>query len=505
MEIYNLVSASWIPVHTADGQPRLVSLIEIFTRRDLVDLAVRPHERVALMRLFICAAQAAAETPEYLDSPEAEWDAFQESLTSLVPAYLEKHRTAFTLLGDGPRFLQLRTAKTDTTTGSKLFFELASGNNATLFDHAGGEDRAFDPARLALALLTFQNFSPLIGRGYTGRGPCVVRSALHVFRTGPTLLDTIALNCLPQVLHPEPGRPIWEMMPQRVTTADKDAAVKNATQTYLGRLVPLTRALWLSDDGREFILDNGLAYPEFHAMREPSTTEGVARGKTGDEARYLLGTNPDRAVWRDLPAIAAWKRNIDAGECGPLALLREMHGQVDLWAGGLAADQAKIIDAVQSVFSGERALPAGLFGSDDRARIAWRGALDAAETWEYSLRNAVKAYAEVFKLDSKAVVGMRERAVRYFWDRVEKSLPDLTRLAVNPSEAGEKAVSHPYAPTRWHQAVQRAAAAAFRAVCPSETARQIEAFGTAVGRLWPKDPDKAKPATTRARKTQSAA
>lgn len=503
MMLYNLLSEPWIPVHAADDKLRLVSLIEVFTRRDLVDLAVRPHERVALIRLFICAAQAAAETPEYLDAPEAEWDAFRESLPALAPAYLEKHRAAFALLGDGPRFLQLRSAKTETTTGSKLFFELASGNNATLFDHAGGDDRAFGPARLALALLTFQNFSPLIGRGYTGRGPCVVRSALHVFRTGPTLLDSIALNCLPQELHPELGRPVWELMPPRVTTSDKDAAVKNATQTYLGRLVPLTRALWLSDDGREFILDNGLAFPEFPAVREPSTTEGVARGKTGDDARYLLGTNPDRAVWRDLPAIAAWQKS--GSEGGPLAFRRMISGSVWLWAGGVAADQAKIIDAVQSVFSGERALPAGLFGSDDRARIAWRGALDAAETWEYSLRNAVKAYAEVFKLDSKAVAGMRDRAVRYFWDRLEQSLPDLTRLAMNPAEAGEKAVSHPYAPTRWHQAVQRAAAAAFRAACPSETARQIEAFGTAVGKLWPKDPDKTKPAATRARKPQPAA
>ena len=43
------------------------------------------------------------------------------------------------------------------------------------------------------------------------------------------------------------GRPLWEQPPAAVgTAADKDdPAVLNATATVLGRLVPLTRALWL--------------------------------------------------------------------------------------------------------------------------------------------------------------------------------------------------------------------------------------------------------------------
>ena len=47
----NLTTGKWIPVVWADGKSDKVSLLDVFQRgEEIRDLAVRPHERIALMR-----------------------------------------------------------------------------------------------------------------------------------------------------------------------------------------------------------------------------------------------------------------------------------------------------------------------------------------------------------------------------------------------------------------------------------------------------------------------
>src|SRR5258706_2865352 len=65
------------------------------------------------------------------------------------------------------------------------------------------------------------------------------------------------------------GTPVWQHIP--VKSTDK-AAIRNATQTYLGRLTPLSRAIHLDDDCRSIILANGLEYPAYPEWREPTAT-----------------------------------------------------------------------------------------------------------------------------------------------------------------------------------------------------------------------------------------
>ena len=90
------------------------------------------------------------------------------------------------LLGSGQRFLQATnlempkngSAADDEVGGkenSKLDLALATANNTTLFDNAGGSERSFPPGNLALMLLTFQCFSPsgTIGVGLWNDVPTV--------------------------------------------------------------------------------------------------------------------------------------------------------------------------------------------------------------------------------------------------------------------------------------------------------------------------------------------
>src|SRR5439155_6835473 len=163
--LMNLTTDPWIPIVWAKGQPGTVSLCDAFAHGgEIRDLALRPHERIAVMRLLICIAQAALDGP-----PDHEdWKGCRSKIASDARAYLKRWTKAFELFGDGERLLQVDglkkpANKNDDDEGgsvSKLDLALATGNNSTLFDNGGGSQRNFSTDRLALGLLTFQCFSP---------------------------------------------------------------------------------------------------------------------------------------------------------------------------------------------------------------------------------------------------------------------------------------------------------------------------------------------------------
>lgn len=487
MKQFNLTTDPFIPVTTMAGAAELMNLRDVYARgSEIKDLAVRPHERVALLRLLICIAQAASKGPRD-DDDAPEWEQAEREIVKKVTDYLAKWKSSFELFGDGERFLQLRTAKTEETQMSKLFFHLASGNTHTVFDHAGGEDRAFSAQQLALGLITFQNFSPLIGRGYTGRGPCVDRNALHVFRQGANLLSTILLNSvsieLTQRAGREFGHPVWEK-PFRDPKDEKSEAVMNATQTYLGRLVPMARSVWLADDGRHFILDNGPGYPAFDVgWREPSATES----KNKDGKDYLLGANLERATWRELDAITLHRasraltlRRIDPEDDQP------QH----IWTGGMVTDyKAKIDDVIESRFQGDLAVPSVLFSENPAANLTYKGGVQAADAWQNAARFAASVYSDSLKYDDKKTAGLRDAASFHFWSRIEHHLPLLFTLALEPSLLAGARSADPYAKTAWHEALRQVAHEAFNAACPQDNGRQHEAAGRGLSVLRAKGLD----------------
>ena len=88
----NLVQESWIPVVKTDGKKAEANLRDIFlSGAEYADLAIRPHERVALMRLLICIAQAALKGPENLDH----WEKAPELLPKKADEYLTKWPDSF--------------------------------------------------------------------------------------------------------------------------------------------------------------------------------------------------------------------------------------------------------------------------------------------------------------------------------------------------------------------------------------------------------------------------
>jgi CRISPR system Cascade subunit CasA len=498
----NLTTEPWIPIVWTNGQPGSVSLQEAFARGEHIrDLAVRPHERIAVMRLLICIAQAALDGP----SDQDDWKVCRDKITPAACDYLKRWQKAFELFGDGQRFLQVegltkpgnKKEDEEGNSVSKLDLALATGNNSTLFDNGGGSGREFSTGRLALGVLTFQCFSPggrigvaewqripTPGKGSSDHAPCIAGSMLHAVVRGNNLLDTIHRNLMSkeQVARffgkKAWGKPVWEQMPPKL--ADK-AAVENATQTYLGRLAPLSRSIRLTNDCRSLILANGLEYAPYPEWREPTSTI-VTRQIKNQPTRVALAASVEKAPWRELHALTviAADRNSNGG---PAALQNVVDGTAfDLWVGGLAANKAKLVDTTESVFH----IPVQMLDVERDSQRAYESGVRWAENSAFRLGRAVSTYHRELgdNLDRAEFRDRRQqiqnKATAQFWTDIEQAVPQLLEVAVQPEQLG---LNNEWHKTNWGKTVWRAMRAAYERACPHDTPRQMRAYALGLNAL----------------------
>ncbi|MGA2608833.1 MAG: type I-E CRISPR-associated protein Cse1/CasA [Terriglobia bacterium] len=520
----NLTTDAWIPIVWADGRPGTVSLCGVFERgHEIRDLAVRPHERIALMRLLICIAQAALDGPNDHD----DWETCRPKIAPAALDYLRRWHAAFGLFGGGQRFLQVGNLKKpakepngDDDEGSpisKLDLALATGNNTTLFDNAGGAERTFDDGQVALALLAFQCFSPCgtigvalwsgnptlgwksypnVKSGHSEHGPCVSANMLHCYVRGHNLLESLWSNLITRDQavrfggQDAWGRPHWESMP----SSPKDrAAVQNATMSYLGRLVPLSRAVGLADDRRSIILANGLEYPAYPEWREPAATIVIRTSKEGP-TRAVLRASIDKGTWRELHALTVigLDKNTNGG---PVALANLSNDcDFDLWVGGLvAAGNGKLVDTTQSVFH----VPAAML--TEASQMTYERGVKYSGQGESRLRKAISIYRMAMESSERDFEGISRRLAKLkgtekdrlrhlsaaactnFWTDVELAVPHLVEIAENPGKLGLHSEWHK---TDWGKAVWSAIRAAYEHACPHETPRQIRAYALGLKALF---------------------
>ena len=339
----NVAFDKWIPVVTTAGNRKWVSLCDVLTNGgEYADLAVRPHERVALMRLLLCIAHAALDGPKDYD----EWREVPSILPAKAKHYLVTWKDSFELFHPERPWLQVAKLSksesgqestvdlTEGTPASKLNFSYSTGNNTTLFDHGGmSEERQVAIPDLLLSMLTYQCFSTggLISQVYwNGKktaksskdAPCVTASMVHALLRGSNLFDSIHLN-LPTYEDIcfsygalDIGKPIWEETP---SSFDDLPSIENATKSYVGRLVPMTRFIRLHSEGERILLGDGFVYPTFTDgfPQEPTATVMVRKNAKKEE-RAILSYRPSKSLWRELGAITV-KRKAD-GNGGPLSL-----------------------------------------------------------------------------------------------------------------------------------------------------------------------------------------
>ncbi len=473
MNTFNLVEEPWIPVlyhRSVAGGVQYVGLRKLFQEAHLLsDLALPPLERVAVTRLLLCITHAALKGPE----SNTEWQTCLDEIQPAVSDYLTRWRDRFDLYGDKP-FLQVPSLqpvqpedKGCFTNVGKLNFAYASGNAHTLFDHVALLSSREIPLRdLALSLITFQCFHPgglLFSARWDGseisrsttQAPCVEGSPLLAIIVGSTLLRTIHWNLVPysRLEGISPGRPIWEYDVLPLPDTDEAKLIGNS---YLGRLVPLSRAIRLCPGSDQCLLTQGYEFPKFPAFREPMATV-VKRGNEGNYA--YLSASPDKHPWRELHSVLLVGKVNQPG--GPLCLgnlLQHSVGEdsIFLWVGGLTAQQAKLEDAREWVFR----LSASLLGR--RALAIYSQGVEVANQQEQQLRDAVRHYCKQLNLEAKSYT---LKAAAIFWSLLDNYYPELIVIAEQLENVD-----------LWERRCRRVAVSAYQATCPAITRRQIPAF-----------------------------
>lgn len=509
----NVAFDPWIPVVTTTGKRKLASLVEVFTEGgEFADLAVRPHERVSLMRFFLCVAHAAFDGPKDDD----EWYEVPKRLPETVHVYLGEWKDSFELFHEEKPWLQvaeldlLPSNKSDAPNDTKgwsalhkLCFTKASGNNSTLFDHESNDNAPtkYGPEEIVLNLLTFQNFFVAGGKASSRMwgniemknppnpkgGPCAGKSILFTFLRDVNLFKSIWLNLnsyedLKLIYGNEEewlGKPIWELP---IKSPTDNEAIANATQTHIGRLVPQTRILRVNQDCKRVFLGAGFLYPKFQDNNNPfhpdvfATTVSNAQGE-----RALLSARPNVATWRELHSLTVRRKDASSLNSGPLCLLNVPDGKdCDIIVNSMVTNPkqaAEIVDFVEAVFYVPARLrfPEGTIIYESEVKIAelcarrlgraledYRREIDGG--WEGRVKAAGPGKGEL-----KAKI--RSVSLTNYWTTVEKKLPLL--MAHTAAVGTDDAV-----PTRkaWRKMLFRAACDAYAITCGQETPRQMRAF-----------------------------
>jgi len=323
------------------------------------------------------------------------------------------------------------------------------------------------------------------GKGSSDHAPCLAGGMLHALVRGENLLATLHKNLLTkrqaeQLFGQDSwGMPVWELMPKELEDAK---AVRNANHTYLGRLAPLTRAIWLADDCRSLILANGLEYGSYaeDGWREPSATI-VTRTVKGQPMRVVLPARIDKAAWRELHVLIV--KSVSQHTNGGPAVLQNISDEdaFDLWVGALVSNQAKAVDTIESVFH----VPAAML--TETSQKVYEKGVQRAETAEFRVRRAVSAYHKELgdNLDRPEMktrrLKVQSNAAVQFWTDIERAVPRLMEVAAAPESLGLKSEWHK---TAWGQSVWHAARTAYERTCPHETPRQIRAFALGLKTLF---------------------
>ena len=95
MKSLNLCDYPWIPVA---GEDERKSLIQIFSDSSLRRLSGNPVDKIVILRLLLCIAQASSKLPDN----DAWLKLTDEKLAQNALAYLKKHHGCFELYGEHP-------------------------------------------------------------------------------------------------------------------------------------------------------------------------------------------------------------------------------------------------------------------------------------------------------------------------------------------------------------------------------------------------------------------
>ena len=471
-ENFNLIEENWIPVLMKDGNNQLVSLGELYEKSDeIADLSLNPYERVAIMRLLICITMAALNENDLAD--EMSWRNALSKIKPSVAQYLSKWHNKFNLFGPNafmqPDDLSVKK-ESDKSEIVKLFPHFSSGNNGTLYDHG----TVISYENIPIGMLVYLNYSAggqhskcfwggVETSSSVSAGPAREKSMLQIYAGGDSLLKTIWLNIITDEMiktlpQPIKGRPIWEL-PNLSRSSVENSGAENSV---LGRLVPLSRVMKFTKGVTMFPLGEGIKYAPLPIARECMAAVRLKEDH-GEQVMTYVSASSNEMPWRNLHAILSMK-----DKCGSLTLRHVLNMQNDsfsIWCGGLEANKAKDVAAVEWSFADDTSI----LGADELS-VYENGILLAKRVSQEKLYIAAKEYSTAMCLDGVNAI-LQPMQFKY-WDLLEKSQSILLQVAGKEINANE-----------WRLVVNKTAKAALDFACPHQSGRQLEAYVRALKKL----------------------
>jgi len=215
---FDLTREPWIPCVDLNGEAREVSLRDALARaHELRELGGEsPLVLAALHRLLLAITHRIYGPPDR-DAWYALWSAGRFDAAPL-DAYFDTWRERFDLFHPQRPFYQAADSRVKPKALTSLVHDVASGNNATLFDHHTDEGSlTVTPAQAARYLVVAQAFGLAGLSGLDQKftdGPCARGMILLI--QGKTLFETLLLNLM-RYTEDEPlprtreDQPAWEM------------------------------------------------------------------------------------------------------------------------------------------------------------------------------------------------------------------------------------------------------------------------------------------------------
>lgn len=479
---FNLVDEPWIPIADVGR----VSLRQVFSNPDYRGLGGNPVQKVALMKLLLAIAQAAA-TP----TDEASWRELGcEGLARRCLDYLDRWHDRFYLNGERP-FLQIPSIGVAAVQSYGAVLPEVSTGNTTVLSQTQVE-RSLDTAEKAVLLVTLMAFalggkktdnSVVLTSGYSGKrndkgkpstskpGPAVAHMGLlHSFLLGSTLQETLWLNLLTDKQIEQTnmfplgvGVAPWERMP----VGEDCPVAQELKQSLVGRLVPLCRFVLLTEAGLHY--SEGLAHS---SHKEGVCDPTVAVNYSGKDPKALWA-DPEKRPWRELTSLLAFFEQeggqgfqsvqIRAG----LERARDVIESFAIWSGGLRVSS----NAGEQYVSGSDDFVESLVWlHSDMLGQAWfiqlKAEMEALEGQAKTLYGSVLAY---FKAQNSDGGKLAAQATHLFWQLCERDFQQLVD-SCDPDE--QKRQQRQHLRKRFAGYIQQA----YDRFCPQETARQLDAW-----------------------------
>jgi CRISPR system Cascade subunit CasA len=483
---FNLVDETWIPV-TGRG---LVSLRQVFSEPSLRSLGGDPVQKTALLKLLLAISQAA-----YTPGDDADWEKLgAKGLSKKVLGYLDGHHDDFWLYEGKKPFLQVPAiAAAAKQPFGAVMPDIATGNTTVLTQSQ--KERDITDAEKAILVVWLSGFalggkktdnSVVLSRNYQGKYNDKGKAStgkpgaslgflgyLHNFLTGTSLLETLWLNLLTREnienfkiftdkatdgLGPVP----WETPP----TGEDDSIAKRLKNTLMGRLVPFSRFVLLADEGIHY--SEGVLHPNH---KDGITDPSVAINKSGKDFK-VLWADPSKRPWRSLTSLLGFlQTNEQYFECPyiRLGINRTIDASkkpqvIGIWSSGLRVSSnagEQYGSGTDDYIESETLFETSIFG--ENLYINLKKEMTNLEELSQVLYGRVSGYYRDLKAEGKLFA---EQAKELYWQLCERKFQDMVNACGD--EEKKAADLRPY----FLQCIRRS----YEAVCPRETARQLNSW-----------------------------